>query len=401
MQELQKLQQELNNELTQNILPYWQNKMLDPNGGFYGRIDGKEKLHKDTNRGVVMNARILWTFSSAYRILKNEEYLKTARHAYEYFVKYFTDKEYGGVFWELDSRGNPVNTRKQLYAQGFAIYGLSEYYRAANDTDALNEAVKIFDCVEKHALDRQCGGYVEALDRKWQPVKDMRLSGKDDNTPKSMNTHLHILEPYTNLLRVWKNEHLKKAHKNLIKIFCEKIISTGTYHQNLFFDMAWKPLSRAVSYGHDIECAWLLYEAAELQGNEKDIVPVTLNIANAAAEGLQKDGSMLYEKTGEHTVYDRHWWVQAETVAGFYHAYMISGDEKYLHYAINVWNYIKTHLIDETNGEWFWSVAPDGTVNVKDDKAGLWKCPYHNGRMCMEIISPQSTISAIHNFFAR
>ena len=240
--------------------------------------------------------------------------------------------------------------------------------------------------MEKYALDRQYGGYIEALDRKWQQIKDMRLSDKDDNTPKSMNTHLHILEPYTNLLRVWKNERLKKAHKNLIKIFCEKIISIETYHQNLFFDMAWNPLSKAVSYGHDIECAWLLYEAAELQGNTKNIASLTLNIVNAATEGLQKDGSMVYEKTDKHIVYDRHWWVQAETIAGFYYAYGISGNEKYLHYAVNTWNYVKTHLIDKANGEWFWSITPDGTINNEDDKAGFWKCPYHNGRMCMEII---------------
>ncbi|MDR2556401.1 MAG: AGE family epimerase/isomerase [Bacteroidales bacterium] len=386
MTTLKQLQQEVKSELTQNILPYWINKITDVSGGFYGRMDGKENLHKEAGRGAVMNARILWTFSSAYRLFGNKEYLTAAQNAFTYFINNFIDRKYGGVFWELDSKGKPINTRKQMYAQGFAIYGLSEYYRATGLQQSLEEAVKIFNCIEKYALDTQYGGYIEALDRQWQTLEDMRLSEKDDNAPKSMNTHLHLLEPYTNLLRVWKDEQLKKAHKKLIDIFCNHIISNKTYHQYLFFDKAWNPLSCTISYGHDIECAWLLYEAAQVQGNAEDIALVAVSIADAAIEGLQKDGSMIYEKTNAHTVLDRHWWVQAETVVGFYYAYKISGSSKYLEYATCAWNYIKTHVIDKTNGEWFWSISPEGTANTSEDKAGFWKCPYHNGRMCMEML---------------
>lgn len=221
-------------ELTQNILPFWINKMQDnQNGGFYGQIDGRNQLHDKANKGAVLNARILWTFSAAYRILGNKQYLEMATRAYDYIKQYFMDKELGGIYWELDYKGNPINTKKQVYAQGFALYGFSEYYRATNKEEALNLAIDFFHLIEKYK-DRQYGGYFEAFTREWEPIEDMRLSEKDANEKKSMNTHLHILEPYTNLLRIWKNDKLEKAQEELIDIFSDNILDNGTYHQHLF-----------------------------------------------------------------------------------------------------------------------------------------------------------------------
>ncbi len=249
-------------ELTQNILPFWIDKMQDAEyGGFYGRIDGNDRLHKNANKGSVLNARILWTFSAAYRILKDEEYLDVATRAYDYIKQYFLDKKFGGVYWELDYKGNPANTKKQVYAQGFALYGFSEYYRATGNQEALDLAIELFHLIEKYK-DKKYGGYFEAFTREWQPIEDMRLSEKDANEKKSMNTHLHILEPYTNLLRVWDNEELKKAQRELILIFSDKILNNNTFHQELFFGEDWAVRSSAISYGHDIEASWLLYEAA-------------------------------------------------------------------------------------------------------------------------------------------
>ncbi|GHT75048.1 cellobiose 2-epimerase [Bacteroidia bacterium] len=387
---MQTLKQELHRELVEDILPYWIKKTIDnEHGGFYGRIDGHEHLHKQANKGAVLNARILWTFSAAYRLFKNPEYLATAARAFHYILNHFIDKEYGGVYWELDYLGNPVNPRKQVYAQGFALYGFSEFYRATGRPEALEEAVKIFRLLEKHAYDPIYGGYVEALNRDWQPIEDMRLSERDANVPKSMNTHLHIIEPYTNLLRVWRDAELVKAHERLIHIFCNHIISSQTRHLILFFNEKWESQSQIVSYGHDIECAWLLYEAAEVLGDTElltQVKPLSIAIAEAAYEGLQPDGSMIYETNGNHTDLNRHWWVQAETVVGSTYAYQISGNEKYLHIAKNCWQYIQNHILDKKNGEWVWSTAPDGRQKHTDDKAGFWKCPYHNARMCMEIV---------------
>lgn len=375
-------------ELIDNILPYWINKMADNvNGGFYGQIDGNDILHPEANKGVVLNARILWTFSAAYRMLNDKQYLDIATRAYDYIMGYFVDKEYGGVYWELDCKGKPTNTKKQVYAQGFALYGFSEYYRATNNKKALEMAQKMFFLIEENK-DTQYGGYFEAFTREWSPIEDMRLSVKDANEKKSMNTHLHILEPYTNLLRVWNDDRLKAAQKQLLRIFIDKILNKGNFHQHLFFDENWDIRSSAISYGHDIEAAWLLYEAAEVLGDKSlkdEVTQLTLKIADAAAEGLMADGSMIYEKDVNHVDGERHWWVQAEGVVGYMYAYKISGDDKYKKYAKQLWLYITNNIVDKTNGEWYWSRLPNGGINRKDDKAGFWKCPYHNGRMCMEM----------------
>lgn len=376
-------------ELTRNILPFWINKMQDKEyGGFYGQIDGDNVLHPQANKGAVMNARILWTFSAAYRMLKKEEYFEVACRAFNYILDHFLDKTYGGIYWELDYTGNPVNMKKQAYAQGFMLYGFSEFYRATGDEKALQMAKEFFFLLEK-CHDDNLGGYPEAFTREWQPIEDVRLSDKDANEKKTMNTHLHILEPYTNLCRVWDDERLKAAQKRLINIFIEKILDRQTWHLGLFFDEEWRLKSTAISYGHDIEASWLLYEAATLL-NDPDLVDrvksVSLKIAEAATEGLMTDGSLIYEKREDHMDSERHWWVQAEAVVGFMYAYKNSGDIFYKERARKTWDFIREYIIDKEHGEWYWSCFSDGSINRKDDKAGFWKCPYHNGRMCLELI---------------
>lgn len=390
--EIQHLKQEARRVLTENILPFWTDKMTDAqNGGFIGRISGNGEVFAGAPKGAVLNARILWTFASAYRLLGNAGYLQTAKRAKEYLITKFFDKEFGGIFWLLDSKGNLVETKKQIYALGFGVYGLSEYYRATHDDEALDYAVQLYQSIEQHSFDTGKNGYFEAFTRDWQPIDDMRLSEKDANEQKTMNTHLHILEPYANLYRVWKDDTLKRQLKNLIEIFTDKILNADTHHLRLFFDADWNNKSNALSYGHDIEAAWLLHEAALVLGEKEtlarveEIVPL---IVRASEEGLLSDGSMAYEKNirSGHLDAERHWWVQAETVVGFLNHYQHFGDEKSLQTALDCWRYISNNLIDHQQGEWFWSILPDGSINRRDDKAGIWKCPYHNGRACMEIL---------------
>lgn len=408
------LRSEVEHELTTDILPFWMEKMADKaKGGFYGRIDGGDILHADAPKGAILNGRILWTFSAAYRILGKQEYLETATRAKRYLIDRFYDKDFGGVYWSLDADGEPLDTKKQIYAQGFAVYGLSEYARATGDNEALEYAVKLFETIEKYSFDSEKDGYVEAFTRDWQSIADMRLSDKDENTSKTMNTHLHILEPYANLYRVWKDTRLERQLRNMIDLFVNRILNKETYHLDLFFDNDWRTDGNIISYGHDIEASWLIHEAALVLGDEallKRIEPVIVSIARAADEGLNPDGSMIYEAAppilpdGEELAegnrcqslpsmgrlegLDRelHWWVQAENVVGHVNLYQHFGDEKALDTAVKCWQFIKDKLVDHANGEWHWSLMPDGTVNRRDDKAGFWKCPYHNGRMCMEII---------------
>ena len=386
------LKTEVEDVLKENILPYWINNLLDiENGGFIGRITGEDQKLYDAPKGAVLNARILWTFAAAYRIFKEEAYLQTAKRARDYLLNYFYDKKHGGVYWLLDYKGNPIETKKQIYALGFAIYGLSEYYRATQDKEALEYAVKLFKTIEEHSFDKENNGYLEAFTQDWQLIDDMRLSEKDANVQKTMNTHLHILEPYTNLYRIWKNDSLKEKLKNLIELFLEKFIDDKTKHLKLFFDNNWESEYDIISYGHDIEASWLLYEAALVLDDRETFNKVRTKvpqIVKAAEEGLELDGSMIYEKNiqTKHIDKDKHWWVQSEAVIGFINHYQNYQDENSLNKALACWSFIKNNLIDWQNGEWFWSVYEDGTVNKKDDKAGIWKCPYHNSRMCLEII---------------
>ena len=389
---INQLRNEMRSELENNILPFWMNKMEDnEEGGFYGQITGEDELKPEASKGAILNARILWTFSSAYRLLKKPEYLETATRAKRYLIDRFYDPQYRGIYWELDYKGNPLDTKKQIYAIGFAIYGLSEYARATGDEEALAYAQQLFDVIEQHSFDSEQNGYVEALTRDWQPIEDMRLSDKDENEKKTMNTHLHILEPYTNLYRVWKDEQLERQLRNLIEVFITRILDPQTGHLNLFFEEDWTNKYRIYSYGHDIEASWLIHEAALVLGDPevlKRIEPIIIRIAQAADEGLNPDGSMIYENFLDKQKIDRelHWWVQAENVVGHINLYQHFGDTEALDTAARCWEFIKTKLIDREQGEWHWSLLPDGTVNRRDDKAGFWKCPYHNGRMCMEVI---------------
>lgn len=390
--DIHKMVKEMEEELVANILPFWMDKMTDQtHGGFYGRITGTEKLMPEAEKGAILNARILWTFSSAYRLLKKEEYLTTATRAKRFIIDHFYDKEYGGVFWSLDYKGHPLDKKKQIYALGFAIYGLSEFHRATGDKEALDYAIRLFESIEEHSFDVVKNGYCEALTRDWKEMTDMRLSDKDENERKTMNTHLHILEPYTNLFRVWKDQRLEKQLRNLIELFTDKILNIETGHLELFFNDDWISKYRVISYGHDIEASWLIHEAALVLGDEaflEKVEPLVEYIAAAADEGLTPDGSMIYETflDKDQTDKDRHWWVQAENVVGHANLYQHFDDEIAMQKAFRCWEFIKKHLIDYKQGEWHWSLRADGRVNTTDDKAGFWKCPYHNGRMCMEMI---------------
>jgi mannobiose 2-epimerase len=386
------LKQQLKEELTHSILPFWMQKMKDTdNDGFYGQINGNDHIIEDAPKGGILNARILWTFSAAYNSLKDPKYFETANRAKEYIFQHFFDPEYGGTYWCLDYKGEPLDTKKQIYSQAFFIYALSEYYLASGDEACRDEAIKLFGLIEKISFDTEQNGYFEAYSRDWHLLDDLRLSDKDANEKKTMNTHLHILEAYTNLYRIWKDDELALKLRNLINLFLDKIINPQSFHLNLFFDENWICKSSITSYGHDIESSWLLYEAAlELHDPvlTERVKGVCLKIVEASLEGLHPDGSLIYEKNNStgHTDFERHWWPQAEAVVGFFNAYELSGNRNYLLNVTECLDFIQSNLVDPVNGEWYWSIKADGTVNRDDDKAGFWKCPYHNGRMCLEIM---------------
>ncbi|QES89838.1 AGE family epimerase/isomerase [Rhizosphaericola mali] len=373
-----------------SILDYWTTKMKDnTNGGFYGEINGKDQLISEAEKGGVLNARILWTYSAAYNLTKDNSYLQMAEYAWDYIQKYFIDAQYGGVYWSVDYNGQPLKTRKQIYGQAFMIYALSEFYIATANENALSLAKDLFELIEKYSFDAEFGGYFEAFTQEWVLETDLRLSDKDENEKKTMNTHLHIIEGYAALYRVWKDEKLKKQIIHLLENFEQHIYDASSKHLILFFNEKWENHHDIISYGHDIEAGWLLQEAAEIVEEEEWVAKtkkIALALTDAIAEAIDVDGGLWYEKDGEKWVYQKHWWPQAESVVGFFNVYQISNDVKYLDSAKASWSFIENKIIDYKNGEWIWGVDQDGFAMQEEDKAGFWKCPYHNGRACMEII---------------
>lgn len=385
------LKNEIKENLTSNLLPYWSTKMIDTvNGGFYGRVDREEKVYPDAEKGGILNARLLWTFSSAFRVLGDSSYLHVANRAKDYIMSHFIDNEYGGGYRTVIANGEPGDTRKHILTESYFIYAFAEYYRATGDKSVLDEAIKIFDLVEKYALDKEFNGYFEVYTRDWQRSRDRLLNEKSDRDEKTMITHLHLVEAYAGLYRVWPDKRMEERLRNVLEVFNDKVVDKKSFHTIYFLDRDWKATTEIDSYGHDIEGSWLMVEAARLLKDPKlieEVEELSIKVADAAAEGLQDDGSLLTEtdRATGHVVTIRSWWEQAETIVGYLNAFEITGDESYLDKAVNGWSYTKKYFVDYANGGWYSLVTENGEPAGRD-KANYWTCPYHNGRMCMEVI---------------
>ncbi|ACL77296.1 AGE family epimerase/isomerase [Ruminiclostridium cellulolyticum] len=389
---INKLVNELETELRNDILPFWINNAVDTdNRGFYGLISSDLTIDKTHAKAAVLNARILWTYSKAYSRYKEGKYFFMAERAYNYIVDFFIDKVNSGVYWLLDYKGNVLNSKKQTYAIAFAIYGLSEFFLATGRKESLTKAIELYNALETHTWDCVNKGYYEAHTTDWQPLADMSLSPADMNVSKSMNTHLHIIEAYTNLYRVWKDARLKSTLEEIINITINHIIDPKKHSFNLFFDEKWNPVSEKISFGHDIEGSWLLCEAAEVLGN-KELIKRVSEISVAMAQRVYntgidtKYGGLFYEQDKNVIETIKDWWPQAEAVVGFSNAYQLTGNDCFMIEAVNTWSFIKAHIIDKVHGEWVWGTSADGLNVTNNEKAGPWKCPYHNSRMCFEIL---------------
>ncbi|MRN55960.1 AGE family epimerase/isomerase [Paenibacillus monticola] len=390
---------QLEKELQDNILGFWMKHTIDEeHGGFIGEIDNKLNIIAGAEKSLVLNARILWTFASAYRLYQLPEYLTIAERAYAYLLKHFADKEYGGLFWMVDATGSPSQPKKQIYGQAFAVYALAEFYHATERPEVLEEAIQLFHIIEKYGYDPIYKGYIEALSRDWQMTDDLSLSTKDMNEKKSMNTHLHVLEAYTGLYRVWKSTELRDKLGELIDTMLEHIIDERGQHFHLFLDEEWNIKSDRISYGHDIEGSWLLVEAAETLGDKellKRVRTVAISMAEAVlADGVANDGGIWNEADHNGLINkEKDWWPQAEAVVGFYNAYQLTGETKFADAAKAAWSFIDTYMVDHKLGEWNWGVDEHLRPMAHEPKVSAWKCPYHNSRACFEMIHRLSLIT--------
>jgi len=387
---IKKLKKEFTSEL-QNINRWWTKNTVDETcGGFFGEVSARGNVVKNASKGVVLNTRILWYFSEVAIVIADDNSRTMADRAYHYLLDFFDDKDKGGMVWELDHTGKVLDAKKQTYAQSFSIYALSSYYKLTGNKEAIDKALEYFELLEKHTLDTEQGGYLEAFSQDWQEIEDMRLSEKDANFPKTMNTHLHVLEAYSNLQKIYPTEAVANALKRLVNYFQGSIVDHASYHLRLFMCRHWGDHSKAYSYGHDIECSWLLHKSIKALKDEKltaKILPTVVNLAQTClAEGIGKHGQVLDEidhKSGK--VHEEScWWIQAEALVGFLNAYTITSDKRYFDTAVNIWKFIKAHHIDHEQGEWHWLATIDQKADYNIYKAGFWKGPYHNGRALME-----------------
>ncbi|MDB4891958.1 MAG: N-acyl-D-glucosamine 2-epimerase [Gemmatimonadetes bacterium] len=394
------LRAELKEELVERILPYWMRAVDEKNGGFVGLVYEDGVASSDASKGSILNARILWTFSAAYAALGGDALLATARRAADYFSAHFIDATHGGVFWSVDVVGAPDDHRKHVYAQAFAMYALAEYYRATGDDASLENAKAIFELVEVNAYDQVFGGYEEAFSREWFVLDDSRLGADDVDAPKSMNTHLHLLEAYTALLRVWPNQLLRKRLTELVGIFTNTIVGKGAEHAQLFFENDWTPVERIVSYGHDIETSWLVLAAADALGDpvlRKRAKELSLRLAASSLHvAFDQEYGGLFNGTDARGALDtdKEWWAQAEAIVGFVNAFIESGDEEYLDAAQETWGFVRRYVSDAEGGEWHRRVSRSGEVRLGHEKVGPWKCPYHNARACLEIMARVANLSS-------
>ncbi len=389
---------ELEAELTGNILPFYINHTIDhERGGFYGFVSNGLIADKSAAKGVIQTTRILWAFAQAGRMLDSQTDRAMAERAYAYTLNKFWDPQFGGLYWMVDCDGQPLERFKMVYGQAFGIYALAEFFMATGERHSLDKAIEIYNLLEEHAVDRQQGGYWEACQQDWTPDLTRAVDTVAQPVIKSMNTHLHMMEAYTNLLRAWPDVGLRQRLRALIRITIDRIVDANG-HFILHFNAGWQRLNRHISYGHDIEGSWLLMEAAEVLDDRAllaEAKAVALRMAEATlAEGIDADGGVVNE--GSPTgVIDRSkdWWPQAEAMVGFLNAYELNGDRRFLDQSLASWRYVQGTLIDHQHGEWFWGVTEDGVVRDQQ-KTGPWKAAYHNGRACMEIMRRVDKLSA-------
>lgn len=377
----------------EEVLDFFAIRATDPNGGFFGKVDRDLQPVADAERSLVFTARMLWTYAAAYRILQQERWLRVARHALDSIETQFLDPVWGGGYWGVRADGSPAQDRKYVYGQSFLIYGGAELMRACGDERGLRLAKTVYALLEEHCSDKVHGGYFETYRRDWVRIPESFNIPDPALGSKALNTHLHLIESYTNLMRVWDDKDLHAKVGELIQIMSSKLLDTETYHYKPYMTDDWGVTRSLFSYGHDIEGAWLLVEAAQAHGDAgtvRQCIPIAVRIAEACAQALDPEsGGMYAENVEGHVVRDMVWWVQAEAVVGFLNAYELTGEEKYLDWMYRVWDYIDKHVVDREGGiyrEWLSDAALPADHPKNRYPINGWKTPYHNGRMYMEVL---------------
>lgn len=387
---MEQLRDEVPRHLKEKILPFWMKLKDDEHGGYWGYVDFDLNIDKKAQKGCILNSRILWFFSNAAVVLKDPSILPYARHAYEFLTSACLDKEYGGLYWSVTYDGKAEDVTKHVYNQAFAIYALSSFYEASGEEEALSLAWELFGLLEEKGKDE--GGYLEAFERDFiTPAGNEKLSENGVMAGRTMNTLLHVFEAYTELYRVTGDERVKAPLIQMLDCFAGKVYHPALHRQEVFFDRRWNSLIDLHSYGHDIESSWLIDRGLEVLDDQEltgKMQPITMDLADCVYKKAYHNHSLWNECEKGKEDKTRVWWVQAEAVVGFVNAFQKAPDrDEYRKAAEDIWAYIKEYLVDKREGsEWFWDLTDQGKPESRKPLAEPWKCPYHNGRMCFEMI---------------
>lgn len=380
--------QEVKDHLIHKIIPFWEGLKDEEFGGYYGYKGFDLVTDKEAVKGCILNSRILWFFSNCYMLTGDEELMQHARHAYCFLKEHCVDRINGGIYWSLTYDGKPEDTTKHTYNQTFAIYALASYYDASKDEEALKLALALRDIIEEKCKDEY--GYLEAFNISFVPEDNEKLSENGVIAEKTMNTLLHVFEAYTELYRVTKLDEVGDSIRFMLDIIADKVYNSKEGRQEVFFDRTWHTLIDLYSYGHDIETAWLVDRGLEVLGDPeytRKLSVITESITKNIYDRAYIDHSLVNEAENGIVDTTRVWWVQAEAVVGFINGWQKCPDHmEYLDAAKDIWNYISTYLVDNRAGsEWYWALDKNRKPHEKPI-VEPWKCPYHNGRMCIEVI---------------
>ena len=383
------MKQEIKEHLTEKLIPFWENLRDDTYGGYYGWLSYDLQLDRKAEKGCILNSRITWFFANAYTFLQDPQLLAEAEHGYTFLKEHCIDLKNGGIFWSLNYDGTPADTTKHTYNQAFCIYALASYYEASKDHEALELAEQLFHLIEDKCRDE--AGYLEAFTIDFKPQSNEKLSENGVIADKTMNTLLHVFEAYTELYRVSHDPEVGVKLAWILDLFADQIYNPSLHRQEVFFDSKYHSILDLHSYGHDIETSWLIDRGTEILGEEKyknKMAPVTMDLAKEILKVAFDGHSLANENDRGRVNQNRIWWVQAETVIGFLNAWQKEPErDEFLNASIATWEFIKKSMIDKREGsEWFWEVNPDGTPIAGRPIVEPWKCPYHNGRMCIEVI---------------
>lgn len=404
VQALAVMREEVKQELLTDIIPFWRKLRDEEYGGYYGWLSYDLALDKKAEKGCILNSRITWFFANAYTAYKKgfftdaeckaagffgSDLLAEAKHGYQFLKEHCLDRECGGIYWSLNYDGTPLDTTKHTYNQAFCIYALSSYYEASGDEEALALARELFRLIEEKCTDGI--GYLEAFTREFAPESNEKLSENGVLADKTMNTLLHVFEAYTELYRVAGDKEVGERLRWIMDVFADKVYNPAKRRQEVFFDAEYNTILDLHSYGHDIETAWLMDRGVEVLADseyEEKMSPITQALTSHIYE-TAFDGNSLANECDRGVVNaHRVWWVQAETVVGFLNGYgKTPGHDEYLKAALAQWAFIKAYVVDARSGsEWFWEVNEDGSPIADRPIVEPWKCPYHNGRMCIEVM---------------